>query len=409
VKVVGLMSGTSCDGVDAALVEVDELPHAGDRSPARAPATATAAGVRGRVRAFVHHPYHEGLRSELLAALREGGPETLAELHLAVATAFATATRALLHESGIEAAAVAALGSHGHTFWHRPPTPRRRGVSLQLGDAATLAAETGIPVVSDFRSADLAAGGHGAPLVPFADRHLLSHPEEARILLNVGGMANLTWLPPAGDAEAPVAFDTGPGNVLLDLAAGAATGGRLRCDVDGALAGGGTVDAPLLARLLGDPWFQHPPPRSTGREHFGASLFESIAAERGLADRPGDAEPGREWRDLLATLTALTAVSVADAVARWVRPRPVARLVVSGGGARNPVLVEALRDALEEAGTRVPVETGPAALGMDPDAREAAAFALLAWAHLKGVPGNVPSCTGARGPRVLGSLTPAPA
>jgi anhydro-N-acetylmuramic acid kinase len=398
-KLLGLMSGTSCDGVDAALVDVVE---------------GAGGEVEATLAAFVSHPYPDEVRRRLLGAVAAGGPADLAWLHLAVARAFAGAVEDVLAEAGVAPSEVAALGSHGHTVWHQPPEAGERGVSLQLGDPATLAALTGIDVVSDVRAADLAAGGHGAPLVPFADRVMLSHPSESRVLLNVGGMANLTWLPRRGGAEAPLAFDTGPGNALLDLAASAATGGALRYDADGALARAGTVDPTLLARLRDDPWFASPPPRSTGRERFGADLVDGILADRGLTPSPGPpgdgaAEPAPgPWADLLATLTAFTATTAADAVARWVCPRPVDRLVVTGGGAHNPVLLRELRRALDQKGVDTPVSTGGAALGIDPDAREAAAFALLAWAHLQGLPGNLPDCTGASGPRVLGSFTPAP-
>lgn len=388
----GLMSGTSADGMDAALVEVRESP---------------GQGPSGRLLGFVSRPYPDPLRRRILATVAGGGPAQLARLHLDVARAGVAAVAELLAQTGVAAHEVAALGSHGHTVWHAPPEPGGRGISLQLGDPATLAAGTGIDVVSDFRSADLAAGGHGAPLVPFGDLHLLAHPDEARILLNVGGMANLTWVPPRGSRDLPVAFDTGPGNALLDLAAEAATGGRMRCDLDGRLAAGGRVDRALLDTLAGDPWLDRAPPRSTGRERFGPGLVAELIERRGRTAAGGGTEGEAAWPDLLATLTAFTALTVADAVARWVLPRRVDRVVVTGGGAHNPALLGAVRRALVEAGVQAPVETGAEVLGLDPDAREAAAFALLAWAHLRGVPGNVPVCTGAAGPRVLGSRTPA--
>jgi anhydro-N-acetylmuramic acid kinase len=228
---------------------------------------------------------------------------------------------------------------------------------------------------------------------------LLASPDGPRTVLNVGGMANLTWLPARGAPGEVVAFDTGPGNVLLDAAATLASGGGSRCDEGGALAAAGRVDPTLLARLRNDPFFREPPPRSTGRERFGPSLVQALARERGL--EPGG---GAGWPDLLATLTELTAVTVAEAIERWVRPRDPGEIVVTGGGARNPSLVRALAGAA----ARVPVVSGEARLGPLSAAREAAAFALLAWAHLRGIPGNVPSVTGALGPRVLGSLTPAP-
>ena len=385
-KVVGLISGTSADGVDAVLLEMEE---AGPMP-------------RATLLAYRETPLPPAARERILhAASGEGRTRDIALLRRDLGLWFAEATRGLLDAAGVHAGQVAAVGCHGQTVWHEPPreSGSRRGTSLQLLDPAVLAAETGIPVVSDFRSADLAAGGEGAPLVPWADRVLFSHADDALALQNLGGMGNVTWLPRRGSGTDPVAFDTGPGNALLDVAAGMASGGRLTHDVDGALARAGRVDPVLLERLLSDPFFRTPPPRSTGRERFGPALVGALARERGL-------EPGmlRGWPDLLATLAALTVESVARAYRAWVLPLGVDRAVLTGGGARNPVLVEGLRAALAP----LPVETGSAALGMDPDAREAAAFAVLGFAFLRGVPGNVPGCTGARGERVLGSWTPAP-
>lgn len=387
-RYVGLMSGTSVDGIDAALLAVDGTPPD---------------AVRWRLEAFRSVPFPTARRARILAALTCGTPATLADLHADLGEWFAEAVRALLHEAGLEAGDVTAVGSHGQTIWHRPPEGDHRGATLQLGDAATLAARTGIDVVADFRSADVAAGGQGAPLVPWPDRVLLAAPDRARVVLNVGGIANLTWLPARGSDAPVVAFDTGPGNVLLDVAADRASGGRERFDRDGRRAAAGAIDAHLLDELLADPYYALEPPRSTGRERFGPALVEALAERRGLVvgESPG-------WNDLLATLTELTATTVADAVARWVAPRPVDEVVVAGGGARNPTLVAGLERALRRRGLEAPVRTGAAALGLDPDAREAAAFALLAWAHGEGHPGNLPEVTGAAGPRVLGSLTPAP-
>jgi anhydro-N-acetylmuramic acid kinase len=333
-----------------------------------------------------------------------GGAREVALLRREVTLAFAGAAAELLRDAGVTAAEVDALGCHGQTVWHEPPGPGTRhgaatpGTSLQLLDPALLAARTGVPVVSDFRSADLAAGGQGAPLVPWPDQVLFAAEGAARALLNVGGVANVTRVPPRESGEAPLAFDTGPGNALMDEAVRLATGGAGNRDTDGAMAAAGAVDPTLLARLLADPFFQLDPPRSTGRERFGAALVRELAGELGLS-------PGSDgWADLLATLAAFTVESAAAALERWVLPRGVVSVVVTGGGARNPVLVAGLRARLAP----LPVETGAAALGgVDPDAREAAAFALLAWAYLEGVPGNVPGCTGASGPRVLGSWTPA--
>jgi anhydro-N-acetylmuramic acid kinase len=224
-----------------------------------------------------------------------------------------------------------------------------------------------------------------------------------RAIQNLGGMGNVTWLPPGGDPASILAFDTGPGVVLLDAAAEQATGGAWRFDRDGALAQQGRVAEGVLSRLLALPFFREEPPRSTGRELFGPRMVDKakawLEAETGTVLTPGAPEMG--WPDLLATLTALTARSVGEAYRRWVFPRGVAEVFLMGGGARNPALWRAIEGELAP----VPLRNGED-LGMDPDAREAAAFALLAWAHLRGFPANVPGATGAIGPRVLGSFTP---
>lgn len=384
-KVLGLMSGTSMDGIDAVLLEVE----------GRDPAT-----VAWSLETFRSVPYDEERRGRLRDAVDRGGAEALCRIHADLGEWLAEAARAALEAAGVAAADVTAVGSHGHTIWHVPPTRGRRGATLQLGDPATLAARTGIPVVSDFRSADVAAGGHGAPLVPWADRVLFSRPGRGRALQNLGGVGNVTWLPPAGAREEPVAFDTGPGNGLLDAAARLATGGARTMDVDGRMAAAGTPDSDLLAELLAHPFLDEEPPRSTGREAFGPDLVRGLAERRGLETGGSSAL----WNDLLATLTLFTARTVADAYRRWIRPAALEEVVLTGGGAHNPELVRRIREALPD----VPVRIGAEALGIDPDAREAAAFALLAWAHVRGLPGNVPAATGAVGPRLLGSWTPAP-
>lgn len=377
---LGLMSGTSMDGIDAALLELE-----GD----------TPEAVTWELVGFHTRPYASAEREALARAVEGGGTaEALCRLHADLGGWLAEAALDVCRSEGLEPERVAAVGSHGHTVWHAPPTDGGSGATLQLGDPARLAEATGIPVVSDFRARDVAAGGHGAPLVPFADRILFSAPGRARALQNLGGMGNVTWLAPRGDPAPPEGFDTGPGVALLDAAARMATGGEWACDRDGALASQGAVDEGLLDRLLDHPFFHEVPPRSTGREAFGTPLVRELA--RGL-------EVGRreQWTDLIATLTALTARSVGRAYRRWIEPRGVDEVFLTGGGASNPVL----RRAVEAELSPLPVRPG-SELGLDPNAREAAAFAVLAWAHLRGVPANVPGVTGAAGPRVLGSLTP---
>lgn len=398
-KIIGLMSGTSLDGIDAVLLEVQETgdPETGD------PGEDPFPEIRWRVHAFRSHPFSSLQRDRILGALSRGGARELARLHTDLGEWFSEAVLSLLREAGEESRAISAVGSHGQTLWHDPPTPGRRGRSFQLGCPSTLAERTGIAVVSDFRSRDVAAGGHGAPLVPWADA-LFFRPERGpRVIQNLGGMANVTWLPGPGDPASILAFDTGPGVALLNTAATLATGAAKTYDVDGALARRGRVVEEVLQRLLAHPFFQEAPPRSTGRETFSPAMVEEAASwmreETGAALEPGSAEEG--WPDLLATLTALTARSVGEAYRRWVMPLGVEEVFLAGGGARNPALREALARELDP----IPLRPGHE-LGMDPDAREAAAFALLAWAHIKGIPANVPQATGALGPRILGSFTP---
>lgn len=393
-KFIGLMSGTSLDGIDVILLEVEEI---------EVPGKLPSPKIRWKVLAFRSYPFSPRQRNRILAAFSDGGPRELGRLHTDLGEWFSDAVVSLLNEIGEEPGAILALGSHGQTLWHDPPISDRRGSSFQMGCAATLAERTGIPVVSDFRSRDVAAGGHGAPLVPWADALFFGSEHGPRVIQNLGGMGNVTWLPGPGDTASILAFDTGPGVVLLNIAAALATGGDRFYDVDGGLARKGRVMEGVLQRLLAHPFFQEVPPRSTGRETFSPAMVEEAASwmreETGAALEPGSEEEG--WPDLLATLTAFTARSVGDAYRTWVIPRGVDEVFLTGGGARNPVLWEALARELDP----VPLRPGHE-LGMDPDAREAAAFALLAWAHLKGIPANVPQATGSLGPRILGSFTP---
>ncbi|HEX6939950.1 MAG TPA: anhydro-N-acetylmuramic acid kinase [Longimicrobiales bacterium] len=377
-RVIGLMSGTSLDGVDAALVEFGG--GVGD--------------LRWSLEAFVTVPYDEERRDRIHRAIVDGSAAVLCRLHADLGEWFAEAALRVCAEAGVAPASVALIGSHGQTVWHAPPEPGCRGATLQLGDAATIAERTGIAVVSDFRARDMAAGGEGAPLVPWVDRLLFAVPGRSRVLQNIGGMANLTWIPPRGDPAPLLAFDTGPGNALIDAAVALATGGTQTYDRDGAWARRGTVRPELVAELLAHPFFDRPPPKSTGREVFGRPFVEALARR----ERP---ESEQAWADLVATLTALTAESIVGAIRRWVAPRRVDEVVLTGGGAHNPVLREMIATRLAP----VPVRGGEV-LGFDPDAKEAVAFAALAWAYARNIPGNVPEATGAAGPRILGSFTP---
>lgn len=378
-NIIGLMSGTSLDGIDAVLAEFSGT---------------TEAELQWSAKAFVTIPFREEQRRQIHDAITRGTPADLCRLDADLGEWFAAAALAVCEAAGRRPEEVDSIGSHGQTVWHIPPDQGRRGATLQLGDPATVAERTGIPVVSDFRSRDVAAGGQGAPLVPWQDRVLFSLPGRRRVLQNIGGIGNLTWIPPRGEPAALVAFDTGPGNVLIDAAVEMATGGRDTFDRDGHWAARGRVDESLLAEMLAHPYFDQPPPKSTGRELFGRPYLEAIVRRRS----PGDEQA---WADLIATMTAFTARTIAIGLRRWVAGRGVDEVVVSGGGARNPALMAMIRAELAP----VPVLPGEA-LGVNPDAKEALAFAALAWAFANRIPANVPEATGASGLRVLGSYTP---
>lgn len=368
------MSGTSLDGIDVALVGFDgeaERPSAWE------------------VRAFHGEAYDAASRARLRAAIEAGSAATLCDLNVELGERIAAAVRRALRAAGLAADDVRAIGSHGQTVWHRPPEGEAPGATLQLGCPAVIAERTSIPVVSDFRARDVAAGGEGAPLTAYVDA-LLLRGHEARAIQNIGGMANVTALPALGDDRPPVAFDSGPGVALLDAAVERLSGGSRRFDEDGRLALAGTVDEDALAAWLADPYFERPPPKSTGRERFTGQRLE-----RWLDDHPD-----LSIEDAAATLTELTARTIADAY-RWIEDAPAA-CYLCGGGARNPALTGRLSARLAP----VPVRD-LSVLGLDPDAREAVGFALLARQHALGIPANAPWATGARGPRVLGSWTPA--
>lgn len=357
---LGLISGTSVDGIDAALVRF---------------------APRLEVIAARTFPYPDALRERVLALARNAAEITLDDLgrlDVEIGERFADAARALVREAGIDAQQVTALGSHGQTVFHRP-----RGqfpFTLQLGDPNVIAERTGIVTVADFRRADVAAGGQGAPLLPALHAAVLADTSTPRAILNLGGIANVTLLIPG---QPVLGFDTGPANCLLD-----AWSQRVRGtprDEGGTWARSGRAEDALLARLLDDPYFALTPPKSTGREHFNLDWLD--------ARLPTGLEPA----DVQATLLQFSARSIADALLTLAAQ--VREVYACGGGVYNAALMDALRDALP--GVKLTTTT---ALGLDPDFVEAVGFAWLARARLEGIPGNLPSVTGARGPRVLGGV-----
>ena len=355
---LGLISGTSADGIDAALVRfAPRLEIAGAQTVA----------------------YPAGVRRQILALARPAAAVALSEfgrLDLEIGTCFAAAALQLLRTAGLAPRDVTALGSHGQTVCHQPAGSHP--FTLQLGDPNVIAERTGIVTVADFRRADVAAGGQGAPLLPALHAAELADPALPRAILNLGGIANVSVLVPGQPVRG---FDTGPANCLLD-AWSARVRGTPRDD-GGAWAASGRVDPALLSNLLSDPYFALPPPKSSGREVFNLEWLD--------ARLPAGLDPA----DVQATLLQLTARSIADAL----RPHAIRELYACGGGVHNTALMAALRAALPT----VKVNT-TAALGLDPDFVEAVGFAWLARARLENLPGNLPSVTGARGPRVLGGI-----
>jgi anhydro-N-acetylmuramic acid kinase len=382
VKVIGLMSGTSADGVDAALVEI------------------VAGGAQPAIHLAVHEtvPYPSGLRDRILAVASGGSTEDVCHLNTYLGELFAEAAVQVARKAGVPLADVSLIGSHGQTI-HHLPGPRQEGArgvrsTLQIGEPAVIAERTGVTTIADFRPRDMAAGGEGAPLTPIVHHALFAHRERGRVILNLGGIANVTVLPARSDPDSVTGFDTGPGNVLLDEFVRARGLTPKGYDEDGRLAARGQVQPNLLEELLQHPFVRRPPPKSTGREVFGPAFIEEFRRRLDVA--------GVDPLDGLATLSAFTVEAVARNLRDFVFPKvEVRELVVTGGGARNAFLMRRLAEALPQC-TVASVDT----LGVPARALEAMAFAWLAYLTATGRPGNLPAVTGARGSRVLGCIVP---
>ncbi len=371
--VIGLMSGTSLDALDAALVEI----------------AAEGDTLRLVVHGFEMNPYNVALQERVRDLLppAQGSTAEVCAVNVLLGEAFAAAAMKLARNHNVPMDQIDLIASHGQTIYHQVAPGAVRS-TLQLGTPAIIAHRTGCTVVADFRPHDIAAGGQGAPLVPYLDVLLLHDEHLNRASQNIGGMGNVTYVPAIGT---PIAFDTGPGNVLIDETVRQLTGGMEHYDRDGMMAARGTVDDVLVARWLTHPFFDQLPPKSTGREQWGpaeARAYIGEARERGLgAD------------DIVATLTAFAARSIAHAYTTFLGP--IDEVLVSGGGARNPTLLGFVQAALPQCTVR-PIDD----LGLDADAKEAVAFALLGYATIHGWFNNVPAATGAAHPVVLGSITP---
>ena len=388
--VAGVMSGTSADGVDVAICRISP--------PAKGPGL-----PRVKVLAHGGMPYPGEIRAAVLAAMSAGDTTTaeLARLSWRLGEVYAAAILETMQRSGLRPQLVA---MHGQTIYHQAVAEAYLGsetrCTWQTGEPAVVAERLGLPVASDFRTADLAAGGQGAPLVPMLDLCVFRHATKNRILLNLGGIANLTALPAGCDAEGVLAFDTGPANMVIDACMERLTGRVYDCG--GGVAGRGKVLEPVLRELMADPYLALSPPKSCGREQFGAEFAARFLARCEAA--------GAAKANVIATATAFTAETILDAYRRFVWPHlgqraPLARateLFVSGGGARNVTLLRLLRAGLEP--LYVSVQTTEDA-GLGVEAKEAAAFALLGWLTWHGLPGNLPAATGASRAVVLGRLS----
>jgi len=389
--VAGIMSGTSADGIDVAVVRITA-------------GTALRGLTRPKLTLLAHQgvPFSAPVRRAVLAAMNAAATSTaeLARLNWRLGLAYTDAVRVTIEKHKVK---LHLIGCHGQTLYHQARAATYAGRSFtctwQAGEPAVIAAAFGVPVVSNFRPADILAGGQGAPLVPLLDYVQFAHPKRGRVLQNIGGIANLTAIPAAAGPDRLIAFDTGPGNMVIDALAQQLFGKRF--DRNGAFAAQGTVLAPVLARALRDPYFQLKPPRTAGREQFGREFAAAFLATcQRLSLKPEDA---------LATATALTAETIAQSYTRFVSAKMKnsgnnnsVDYIVSGGGARNHTLMAMLTHRLTPLGCELATT---ADFGLPAEAKEAAAFALLAWQTWHRQPGNIPAATGATRPVILGQVT----
>ena len=384
-RVLGLMSGTSADGIDVALVRV----------------SGRGRRTRARLEKFCTFPFPARVRRAVLRVANANRRAVLSvaevsQLHFLLGELYAEAVTRACRRFRVPLKRIDLIGCHGQTVYHQPRSERFAGrrvaSTLQLGEAQVLAERTGQPVVANFRPRDLAAGGQGAPLVPFVDYLLYRHPQRGRVALNIGGIANVTVIPAGARPEQVIAFDTGPGNMVIDAVVERVSRGRRRFDRNGALAARGQILKPLLRRLLRHPYFRRRPPKSTGREEFGQAYAEKFLRAAGRASAA----------DTVGTATELTVQSIAAAFERFIFPRTrVDDVILAGGGARNGFLVRRLKEELP--GLRF-IPAGK--MGVDEKAKEAFAFAVLAYQTWHGEPANLPSATGARRAVVLGTIVP---
>ncbi len=377
------MSGTSVDGIDVAIAEFKMVEGF----------------IKHKLLSFKKYDFPKAIRKKIFEVMSDSVPSTknICQLNFELAYLYSDAVKKALKSSGLSRNKVFVIGSHGQTIYHIPQGTVEKGKRLipstfQIGDGSVIAELTGIPTVSDFRTRDVAVGGHGAPLVPFADFHLLTDHRKNRILQNIGGVANSTFLKTNGKISDIIAFDNGPGNMIIDYAVSYLTDGKLKYDKNGKLASKGIVDKKILRELLKHPYYKMKPPKTTGREMFGKEYTEKIIKRFRISKR--------NMNDFVATVTALTAITITDSYKKFIMPKNrINEVLLAGGGAYNRTLVKMIKDEIPDVEVKILED-----IGFDSDAKEALSFALLAYATMLNIPNNVPTATGAKKPVILGKI-----
>ena len=383
--VVGMMSGTSVDGVDAALVEI----------------SGTDSEPKVKLLAFENKPYPPQVREKIFSLFTPANAtvDKVGYMNFLLGEIYAKSALSVIEKAGMKPEEIDVIGSHGQTIWHAPIPESPDGIpvayTVQIGEGSVIAERTGILTVSDFRVADMAAGGQGAPLVPFSEYLLYRREKETILLQNIGGIGNMTVMPAGAKPRDVFAFDTGPGNMIIDAVISAVTGGEKTYDTGGETAANGKVCNALLDILKEEPYYRQPLPKTTGREHFGVQYTEKILSW--WKENPIPVE------DLLATVTDLTAYSIADAYERYVLPKyRASEIIVGGGGSYNATLLRFMKERFAPHGVAVRTQED---LGLSSDAKEAVAFALMADCCMRGKANTLPSVTGAEHPAVMGKIS----
>ena len=383
--VVGMMSGTSVDGVDAALVEI----------------SGTDSEPKVKLLAFENKPYPPQVREKIFSLFTPANAtvDKVGYMNFLLGEIYAKSALSVIEKAGMKPEKIDVIGSHGQTIWHAPIPESPDGIpvayTVQIGEGSVIAERTGILTVSDFRVADMAAGGQGAPLVPFSEYLLYRREKETILLQNIGGIGNMTVMPAGAKPRDVFAFDTGPGNMIIDAVISAVTGGEKTYDAGGETAAKGRVCNALLDILKEESYYRQPLPKTTGREHFGVQYTEKILSWR--------KENSISVEDLLATVTDLTAYSIADAYERYVLPKyQASEIIVGGGGSYNATLLRFMKERFAPHGVAVRTQED---LGLSSDAKEAVAFALMADCCMRGKANTLPSVTGAEHPAVMGKIS----